>query len=317
MAIQQDQSNQHPAQPDDRDPVATHAMAFARAFVVVFVIGLVCFLFDSRQFGELGVLAVVAISLASSVGAMLVSMVFQLYYRWWPRTVDVPTWWPIVIVSAGYSGLLVLFIALVLLAGWLTGGPESIDAVLENMLTLDWEFIKLLLGVVAVTLVFAVYWLSLRHRWRLMARLLPRLNEALLKEGSPSYDETLPAWHPQRFSNRTKVSLILLMSVAGIVMLDIIGPILLSSGHGIISGRLHDLLAVLAVLSVPLMLALLAIGFVLGMTEWYSARKAFRSLSRITIVATVLHLALLVIGTLIVLAALALLVGPTTDLPGL
>jgi hypothetical protein len=240
-----------------------------------------------------------------------------LYYRWWRRTVDVPTWWPIVIVAAGYSGLLVFLIALVLLAGWLTGGPESIDAVLENMLTLDWEFIKLLLGAVAVTLVFAVYWLSLRHRWSAIVRLLPHLKGVLSKEGDPSHDRALPVWHPQRLSNRTKASLILLVSVAVMVLLDIIGPMLLSSGHGIISGRLHDLLAVLAVLSVPLMLALLLIGFVLGMTEWYSARRASRRLSRTTIVATVVHLALLVIGTLIVLAALALLVGPRTSIPGL
>jgi hypothetical protein len=113
------------------------------------------------------------------------------------------------------------------------------------------------------------------------------------------------------------VSLILLMIVAGIVVLDIIGPMLLSSGHLVISGRLHDQLAVLAVLSVPLMLVLLAIGFVLGMTEWYSARKALRPLGRITIVATVLHLVLLLLGTFLVLAALALLVGPRSSIPGI
>jgi hypothetical protein len=300
-----------------RNLVATHALGFAGAFLVVSVICLVCFLFDSRQFGELGILAVVAISLASAVGAMLVSMVFQLYYRWRRRRGDAPTWRPIAIVSAGYIGLLVLFMGFVLMVARLTGRPESIDAVVENTLTLDWEFIKLILGVLAVTAVFAVYWLSLRRRLRPMTRLLPRLMAVMSKPGEPTYDGALPAWHPQRLSNRTKASLMLLISVAGIVLLDIIGPMLLSSGQGVISGRLHDLLAVLAVLSVPLMLALLAIGFVLGMTEWYSARKALRPLSRITITATVLHLVLLLLGTILVLAAFALLVGPRSSIPGL
>jgi len=310
------QSNQLPCHPEERNPFAAHAIAFTRVFFVVFVIGLVCFSFDSRQFHGLGIVAVVAISLGSSVGAMLVSIVFQLYYRW-RRKVDVPTWWPVIMVFVGYCGLLVLFTAFVLLAGWLTGGPESIEAVLENTLTLDWQFIKLVLGVVAVTSVFAIYWLSLRHRWSPMARLLPRLIEGLSKKGEPSYDRALPAWHPQRLSKRTKASLILLMSVAVMVLLDIIGPMLLSSGHEVISGRLHDLLAVLAVLSVPLMLAFLATGFVLGLTEWYAAHRASRRLSPITIVAMVLHLTFLLIGTLLVLAALTWLVGPRTCIPGL
>jgi hypothetical protein len=149
-----------------------------------------------------------------------------------------------------------------------------------------------------------------------MKRLLPRLIAVMSKQGEPAYDRDLPAWHPQRLSNRTKVSLILLMIVTGIVVLDIIGPMLLSSGQGVVSGRLRDQLAVLAVLSVPLMLVLLAIGFVLGMTECYSARKALRTLSRITIAATVLHLVLLLLGTFLVVAALALLVGPRASIPG-
>ena len=150
-----------------------------------------------------------------------------------------------------------------------------------------------------------------------MKRLLPRLIEVLSKEGEPAYDSALPARYSQRLSNRTRASLILLMSVVGIVVLDIIGPMLLSSGHLVISGRLHDQLAVLAVLSVPLMLVLLAIGCVLGMTEWYSARNALRPLSRITIAATVLHLALLLVGLFLVLAALVLLVGPRSSMPRL
>lgn len=99
---------------------------------------------------------------------------------------------------------------------------------------------------------------------------------------------------------RTKASFILLVSAAAIVLLDIIGPIFLSGGYDVIGSRLHDQLAVLAVLSVPLILVLLAIGSVLGMIEWRTASKASRCPSQVTVVAACLNLALLVIGILII-----------------
>jgi hypothetical protein len=123
--------------------------------------------------------------------------------------------------------------------------------------------------------------------------------------------------HPQRPGKLAKASLILLVSVAVMVLLDITGPMVLSSGHQIISGRLHDQLAVLAVLSVPLMLAFLAIGSVLGMMDWLAARKAARRPSRMTVVTTVLSLAFLFLGVILILTALIWLVGPTTSIPGL
>jgi hypothetical protein len=99
---------------------------------------------------------------------------------------------------------------------------------------------------------------------------------------------------------RTKASLILFIIAAAIVLLDIIGPIILSGGHDIISARLHDQLAVLALLSVPFILILLSVGSVLGTMEWRAARKASLRPSRMTIVAACLNLALLLIGILVI-----------------
>jgi len=87
---------------------------------------------------------------------------------------------------------------------------------------------------------------------------------------------------------------------AAIVLLDIIGPIFLSGGYDVISGRLHDQLAFLALLSVPFILVLLAIGSVLGILGWRAARKTSGRASRMTVVAACLNLALLLIGILIV-----------------
>jgi hypothetical protein len=77
MATRGNQPNQLPCRSDGRNFFVAHAIAFARAILIVFVIGLVCFLYDSRQVGELGLLAVVGVSLASAVGAMPVSMVLR------------------------------------------------------------------------------------------------------------------------------------------------------------------------------------------------------------------------------------------------
>ncbi len=115
---------------------------------------------------------------------------------------------------------------------------------------------------------------------------------------------------------RTKASLILFVIAAAILLADVIGPVLLSSGgsYGIeLNGRLHDQLQFLAFLSVPFIFVLLAIGAVLGAMQWRAARRASRRPSRMTVVAASLHLALLLVGTLLILAFLLFLVGPTTD----
>ena len=122
-------------------------------------------------------------------------------------------------------------------------------------------------------------------------------------------------FHSQSPGRRTKASLILFVIAAAIVLLDIIGPIILSGGHDIISGRLHDQLAFLALLSVPFILVLLAIGSVLGILGWRAEHKASGRSSRMTVVAACLNLASLLIGTLLILAALVFLFGPYTDLP--
>jgi hypothetical protein len=106
--------------------------------------------------------------------------------------------------------------------------------------------------------------------------------------------------HSQSPSKRTKASLILFIIAAVIVLLDIIGPIILSSGHDIISSRLHDQLAFLALLSVPFIPILLVVGSVLGILEWRAARRVSGYASRMTVVAACLNLALLLIGTLVI-----------------
>lgn len=124
--------------------------------------------------------------------------------------------------------------------------------------------------------------------------------------------------HSQSPGRRTKASLILFVIAAAILLTDIVGPVFLSSGgsYGIeLDGRLHDQLAFLAFLSLPFILILLAIGFVLGAMQWRAARKASGRPSRMTVVATSLNLASLLVGALLILAALVLLVGPTTGLP--
>ena len=126
-----------------------------------------------------------------------------------------------------------------------------------------------------------------------------------------------PDPHPQRFSKRTRTSLILLASVAFIVLLDLIGPIFLSSGRSVISGHLHDTLQMLAILSVPLVFLLLAIGFVLGTVEWRIACKASRRPNRATVVATLLNLFVFLLGILLIFACLRWMTGPEMGLwPG-
>ena len=107
-------------------------------------------------------------------------------------------------------------------------------------------------------------------------------------------------FHSQSPGKRTKASLILFVIAAVIVLLDIIGPIILSGGHDVISGRLHDQLAFLALLSVPFIPILFVVGSVLGILEWRAVRKASVRPSRMTVVAACLNLALLLIGILVI-----------------
>jgi len=107
--------------------------------------------------------------------------------------------------------------------------------------------------------------------------------------------------HFQSLGIRTKASLILLMSVACVVLLDMAAVLANISG---ISGRLHDRFAWLAMLSVPVIPILLIIGTVLGMLDWHAARKASRPVNRLTIIAACLNLASLVIVVLLVVVLL-------------
>jgi hypothetical protein len=113
-------------------------------------------------------------------------------------------------------------------------------------------------------------------------------------------DKAENEFHSQSPGRRTQASLILFVVAATIVLLDIIGPIFLSGGYDIISSRLHDQLAFLAVLSVPFILILLVVGSILGILEWRAARRASVPPPRITVIAACLNLTLLLIGILVV-----------------
>jgi glucan phosphoethanolaminetransferase (alkaline phosphatase superfamily) len=118
-------------------------------------------------------------------------------------------------------------------------------------------------------------------------------------------------FYSQSPGRRTKASLILFVISAAIVLLDIIGTFFLSGGYDVVSVSLHDQLQVLALLSVPFILVLLAIGSVLGILGWRAERKASGRSSRMTVVAACLNLASLLIGTLLILVALVFFpVGP-------
>lgn len=128
-------------------------------------------------------------------------------------------------------------------------------------------------------------------------------------------DKPEQEFQSQSPGKRTKASLILFVIAAVIVLLDIIGPVILSSGHDIISSRLHDRLAFLALLSVPFIPILLVVGSILGILEWRFARRVSGYASRMTVLAACLNLSSLLIVTLLMLVALLFLVGPYTDLP--
>jgi hypothetical protein len=84
----------------------------------------------------------------------------------------------------------------------------------------------------------------------------------------------------------------------GILLMDGLGILVLSSGMDVISSRLHDQLQVLATLSLPLVFILVIAGFVVGLLDWVRARKGHTSPSRLTVAATLLNLASVVLGLL-------------------
>ena len=133
--------------------------------------------------------------------------------------------------------------------------------------------------------------------------------------GKPQTDTRGQELHCQTHGKCTKASLTLFIVAAVLVLLDIVGPIVLSGGHDIISSRLHDQLAFLALLSVPLIPVLLLIGSVLGIIAWRTERKASGRPSRMAVVATFLNLISFLLATTAILVALVFLMGPYTDLP--
>ena len=97
---------------------------------------------------------------------------------------------------------------------------------------------------------------------------------------------------------RAKASLILLAGAVAVVLLDIAAIVLMMSARpaaGSILWRLGDEIAAMIFLSMLLMLVLSATGALLGMLEWRAAAKAWRRPSLMTVAATCLNLALLVV----------------------
>ena len=117
-------------------------------------------------------------------------------------------------------------------------------------------------------------------------------------------DELRQAFISQATDKYTIASLILFILAVVIVLLDIIGPIVLSGGHDIISSHLHDQLAFLALLSVPLIPIVLVVGSVLGILGWLTGRRVSGYPSRITILVICLNLTSLLIAIILFLLAL-------------
>jgi len=139
--------------------LVAHIVASARTFLVIWVSGLAYFRFvdPNAVFYGLERVLLLAISAASSLGAAVVALLFQLFSQWRGR--DLGRWIPIAVVFLGYWGSIVL---LVLVVSLLTGRPGAASQVLRRVVTLDSESLKLVVSSLCTTAVFAVYWLSLR-----------------------------------------------------------------------------------------------------------------------------------------------------------
>jgi len=105
--------------------------------------------------------------------------------------------------------------------------------------------------------------------------------------------------------NRTSASLILFGAAVAILAADAVGVAVLSGGYDLISSRLHDQLAALALLSLPFTLVLAVAGSALGILDWRTARKAARPPARATVAAAVLNVALvsLEVGAFVLIMA--------------
>jgi hypothetical protein len=71
----------------------------------------------------------------------------------------------------------------------------------------------------------------------------------------------------------TRASFALFALCSAILLADVLGVLFLSSGRDIISSRLHDQLQIVALLSLPLVLLLSLIGFVLALIDFVNARS--------------------------------------------
>jgi hypothetical protein len=119
--------------------------------------------------------------------------------------------------------------------------------------------------------------------------------------------------HSQSPGRRTIAGLILFSISAIGVLLNLAGAICVEVD--IIGGS--DQLAVIALVSVPLIFVLLVIGAVLGTLDWRAALKTSRRPSRMTVAAASLNIALFVIGGGLALATLLFIVALMNSLPPL
>jgi hypothetical protein len=126
-------------------------------------------------------------------------------------------------------------------------------------------------------------------------------------------DERGRVAYSQPPGKRTIAGLILFGISAMGVLLNLAGAVCVEVDF--IGGS--DQLAVVALVSVPLVIVLLVIGAVLATLDWRVARKASRRPSRMTVAAASLNIALFVIGGGLVLAALLFIVALMNSLPPL
>ena len=114
------------------------------------------------------------------------------------------------------------------------------------------------------------------------------------------YNEITRELHSRPSGRRTRASLTMFVIAMAVLLVDVAGIAVLSGGFDVIDGRLHDRLAVLAVLSLPVVGVVLAVGSALAMMEWYAVRRASSRPSRMTILAACLNLVPLLIGILFI-----------------
>lgn len=121
----------------------------------------------------------------------------------------------------------------------------------------------------------------------------------MARENEPMSERPVRELSLQRPGKRTKAGFIMLLGVAIIGLLDTVLLVLMfTMGHAFVG--IHDELAAIILLSVPLVIVLLGSGAFLGALDWYAARKAARRPGLLTVAATCLN---------VVLLAMVLIVG--------